>query len=222
MSDPVPGGPIQGVDGPAATRIRLGGWRDPRLVLGLALLAVCVLLGSRLLGRSPGTVEVWSARHDLAAGVVLTRDEVVPRRIAFPDGGPHGYLRTDQPIPPRFRLAEPVRTGQLVPAWTLRSETSGPVQVSVPLAVAPDDLPSRLGPGALVDVWALPDAGAARRGAAVRVFTDAVVLSVSAVDPLAGAGTRRVVVSVAEGDGLAAELGRLAAGRLLLTVREQR
>src|SRR4051812_4756282 len=43
---------------PAATRASRSRWRDPRLVVGVAVVAVCGLLGARFLGGADDTVAV--------------------------------------------------------------------------------------------------------------------------------------------------------------------
>ena len=42
-----------------ATRVRRPGWRDPRLAVGLVLVAAATVAGARLLATSDDTVAVW-------------------------------------------------------------------------------------------------------------------------------------------------------------------
>ena len=53
---------------PRAPRSRRPGWRNPRLLLGLVLVAGSVVLGARLLAAADDTVGVWAVARDLPAG----------------------------------------------------------------------------------------------------------------------------------------------------------
>ena len=43
---------------PPVSRAQSPGWRDPRVVVGVVIVAVCVLLGARVLGSADDTVAV--------------------------------------------------------------------------------------------------------------------------------------------------------------------
>ena len=53
---------------PRATRSRPPGWRNPRLLLGIVLVAGSVVLGARLLAAADDTVAVWAVSADLPDG----------------------------------------------------------------------------------------------------------------------------------------------------------
>ena len=72
---------------PRATRSRPPGWRNPRLLLGIVLLAASVLVGARLMAAADDTVGVWVVARDLPAGATLADGDVERRQIRFPDGG---------------------------------------------------------------------------------------------------------------------------------------
>src|SRR6185436_1849467 len=59
-------------DTPAARRAAAPGWRDPRLWIGVAIVAASVLVGALVLGSSDDTVPVWAAGDEMGAGHVLT------------------------------------------------------------------------------------------------------------------------------------------------------
>src|SRR6195952_1575831 len=72
-------------DTPAARRAAAPGWRDPRLWVGVAIVAASVLVGALVLGSSDDTVPVWAAGDAMGAGHVLTSDDLTVRRVRFAD-----------------------------------------------------------------------------------------------------------------------------------------
>ena len=74
---------------PRAARATRAAWRDVRLWLGVALAALSVVGGSRLLAAADETVTVWRATEDLQPGLPLDPDA---SRLAFAD--PEFLLRS--------------------------------------------------------------------------------------------------------------------------------
>ena len=56
-------------------------WFDPRLVLGIVLVLGSVALGAVLVSRADSSQAVIAVSHDLAAGTVLTADDVHTTRV---------------------------------------------------------------------------------------------------------------------------------------------
>src|SRR4051812_3672766 len=81
------------VPGPVPRRVRPPRWLDLRLVLGVLLVLGSVLLGARVVAAADATVPVWSAAGDLAAGTVLTADDLVPVDVRLDDVA-RSYLST--------------------------------------------------------------------------------------------------------------------------------
>ncbi|HEX2894135.1 MAG TPA: hypothetical protein VHO29_09055 [Marmoricola sp.] len=210
---------------PQASRAQPAGWRDPRLIVGVVIVAVCVLLGAKVLSRADDTVAVWGLRHDVSAGTSLRADDLVPVRVHFAHGGAAGYLLASRGGPPAGTAAHDLAAGELLPRSALRAD-GGPALVEVPLSVAPDDLPASVRRGAVVDVWVTPkvSAGGDDRVRARLALDDVVVVAVpSGGDSLAPRTTRQVIVGVdatragsATGE-LAEALGQLADGRVVIT-----
>jgi Flp pilus assembly protein CpaB len=203
---------------PAAVRASRPGWRDPRILLGVALMAVSVLAGAWLGRTADDTVPVLVAAHDLPVGVPLDASDVTIRRVHLSGHVADLYLRA---LGPRRTLAVPVRSGELVPRSALAGPAAG-ARVEVPLSVAADDLPATVVRGSVVDVWAVPDADR-QPGARARLVLEGV--TVLALGERSGAlapqPTRQVIVTVpaADTDELATALGRTTAGRLVLVRR---
>lgn len=210
---------------PQAARAQAPGWRDPRLALGLVIVAVCVLLGARILAGADDTVAVWSLRHDVTAGTPLARDDLVPVRVHLPGGSTQHYVLASSGPAPDAMAAHDLAAGELLPRSAVVTDR-GPALVEVPLSVAPDDLPASVRRGAVVDVWVIPETAAAveTRPRARRVLDDVVVIEVpTSGDTLAPRTTQQVIVGVdaaragGTADALAEALGQLAGGRVVLT-----
>lgn len=186
---------------PAATRSRPPGWRNPRLLLGLVLVAASVVLGARLMATADDTVPVWALTRDLPAGATVTASDVEARNVRFPDDTTaDAYLSADDAVPSGSRMSRAVSAGELLPRVAL-ARGSGPALVEVPISVASDDLPATVHQGSHVDVWVTPKVSAVQgaKPTATKVLDDVVVVAVPAVtDRLAPQSTRQVIVGIPE------------------------
>jgi SAF domain len=152
------------VPGPVPRRVRPPRWLDLRLVLGVLLVLGSVLIGARVLSSADATVPVWAAAGDLAAGTVLTGDDLVAVDVRLDDTA-GAYLSTGT-RPAGRALARSVSRGELVP----RAALAGPPSlVQVALPVQAGYVPPGLTRGRLVDVYAVggPSGSAAGPSAAV-------------------------------------------------------
>lgn len=218
---------------PAATRTRTPGWRDPRLWIGIALVAACVVAGSVVLGSADETEPVWAVRADVAPGDAVGPDDVVAVRVRFGSGAEEDrYLPAAEPPPDGARALRAVAAGELLPRAALGSgaESAG---VRVPLAVDPTRLPDQVAAGDVVDVYVTSESAAAGgdgagdssggpAGGAVLLLRAVAVSSLG--DPAAGLGAggeQRLVVTVGEeqADQVPTVLGRAATGVLTVVAR---
>ncbi len=219
--------PTADTEVPRATRSRRPGWRSPRLLIGLALVAGSVLVGARLMAAADDTVTVWAVTADQPAGARLTEDDVVTRRVRFADDRTAaGYLPASQALP-EGSLDRAVSAGELLPRSALTRGSEQDV-VEVPVSLAADDLPATVRRGSVVDIWVAPDPGAAgdaggasgeEQGAAVRVLRGVVVVAVPrASGSMAPQATGQVIVGLPMGrDGeLARALGQMSEGRVVI------
>lgn len=69
-----------------AGRLRRPGWRDPRLLVGLLLIAVAVSAVAGIVRSADTTFPYYAAADTLTPGTVLTTDDVVVVRVRVPDG----------------------------------------------------------------------------------------------------------------------------------------
>ena len=142
-------------DVPAARRSSPPGWRDPRLWIGLSIVAASILAGALVLGTSDDTVPVWSAADALGEGHVLTADDLAVRRVRLDDDTASLYFSADEQLPADLRLGRDVAAGELLPrAAVIRADTGELRQV--PISVSPDQVPGTVGVGDLVDIYLRP------------------------------------------------------------------
>jgi hypothetical protein len=196
-------------------------WLDLRLLLGVLLVLGSVLIGARVISAADATVPVWSATGDLAAGTVLTAEDLVAVQVRLDDAA-GGYLSTSTD-PAGQVLGRAVGAGELLPRAAL-DPASDEVQLALPVQAG--FAPPTLARGQLVDVYAVADPAAGAvdvsgdvdlvvGGATVQAVTGRGdgVLSTSATtiqvvvglpasdvpDVLAGIGGRALVVVVRDG-----------------------
>ena len=103
-------------DTPTARRASAPGWRDPRLWIGVAIVAASVLVGALVLGTSDDTVAVWAATDAMGPGHALTADDLTVRRVGFADAADASlYFGADEQLPSGLRLLHGVAAGELLP-----------------------------------------------------------------------------------------------------------
>lgn len=170
------------------------GWRDPRLALGVLVLAGSVVLGATVLGRADRTVAVWALTADLPAGRAVSADAVEERRVRFADAAlADHYLSAADAVPAGTVLVRPVGAGELLPRSALGSADDAATTVEVPVAVSGDAVPGTVRTGSVVDVWVTPP----DRAGAERVLDDVVVVEAPAPSGgFAPTGTRQLVLAV--------------------------
>ena len=213
---------------PPATRHRAGFWKDPRLAVGIALVAVSALLGATLLGGADATVGVWAARAQLARGQSVTAADLVRREVRFADqADADRYVSAEAPLPDGSVLARDVGPGELLPRAALGAGDAA-ATVEVPLSVPTEAVPASVRAGSVVDVWVTADpdlaadVSAAKDATSTLVLGRVTVLSVSrAGGALGPSATRQVIVGVEPGqeDALPTALAQLARGSVVLVRR---
>ena len=210
--------PAEAPTAPVARRVRPPRWLDLRLLLGVLLVLGSVLLGARVVGAADATVPVWAATDDLAAGTVLTTDDLSVVEVRLDDVA-EGYLSAS--VGPEGRtLARSVGEGELLPRAALE-EPAELVQVALPVQAG--WVPPALQRGQLVDVYAVADPAAGASGLADGSV--GLVVGNAPVQAVSGRSegvlstpttTVQVVVSVAADD--AADVLAAVGGRPLVVV----
>jgi Flp pilus assembly protein CpaB len=182
---------------PPAARVTAPGWRDPRLWIGLVLVAASVLVGARVLARADESVTVWAAVRELPAGHPLTPDDLRGVRVRFlAEGDRERYLSATAALPEPATLLRPVGAGELVPADAVGDPGASGL-LSVPLSVSALAVPPDVGPGSVVDVWVTTETESGR-AVAKPLLTEVLVLAAPAqADGFGAGGNRQLVLGVA-------------------------
>lgn len=206
---------------PRATRHGGSVWRDPRLLVGVVVVAGAGLAGALLL-TGEETVDVWAVREDVASGEPLDLGALERREVRFADqSDADHYLSADAPLPTDVTFTRDVGAGELLPRAAL-VVGERPDVVEVPLTVPAESVPAQVGPGSVVDVWVAPgpegQAGDADPEATL-VLEEVRVVGVSRGGTALGPSAARQVVVGVEPDQEAAlpeALARLASGSVVL------
>ncbi len=182
-------------DVPTATRAQPPGWRDPRLWVGVALVAVSVVAGARLLAGADDSVTVWSAASDLAPGDRLTADDLDAVSVRFEEPTDlDRYLATDDPLPDGLQLVRGLGAGELVPASALGSAEESDT-VSLSLSFPSELVPSDIATGSVVELWVVPAEQSRRSELSGPVLGDVVVIDApTASESLGSVGVGRQLV----------------------------
>jgi hypothetical protein len=206
---------------PAANRGSGPGWRDPRLWVGLALVAGSVVAGARVLGAADETTAVWAAAHSLPAGHELAAEDLEVARVRLDDRSLDRYLLVDAALPPDLTLTTAVEPGELVAASALGAGEEEDVQ-EVALALPPDSVPPSLRAGSTVDVWVVEKAPEEEERSRL-ALSEVRVVAVPRLTESFGStgGSRSVVVAIPEEQrpAIARILSASARDGVQLTVR---
>lgn len=153
---------------PAAPRLRPPGWRDPRLALGIVLVAASVGLGVVVVDGARSTVEVYAAARELVPGAALTAADVTVVAVAA-DGTADRY-HPAQGIADGSVVVRTVGAGELLPVAAVGDAAAVAVRpVAVP---AGPHLSAAIVAGSRVDLWHVPeDADAASATAPAPLVT---------------------------------------------------
>ncbi|WP_265521853.1 hypothetical protein [Oerskovia flava] len=138
---------------PAATRLRRPTWRDPRLLVGIVIVAASVALGSWAVSSADTTVDVYVADGVLTPGEPVTGAQVRTVKVQLGDEAGK-YLLADEPLPSDAVALRVVADGELVPRSAFGDLADLDARaVAIPVGNALSD---RISAGSQVDVWFVP------------------------------------------------------------------
>jgi len=130
-----------------AGRVRRPSWRDPRLLVGLVLIALAVAAVVAIVQRADTTQPFYAAARDLAPGTVLGADDLVVVNVRVSSGE---YVPASDAVVGRV-LGRTVGSGELVPAGALMSPDGYSARAIAVESAMP--LADGVGVGSIVDVW---------------------------------------------------------------------
>ena len=189
---------------PPATRAATPGWRDPRLWVGVLIVAVSVVAGGRLLSTADDTVPVWSVATDMGAGDEVHAEDLVATRVRFADTGDlAGYFTADDELPADLVLTRGVGAGELLPRAAVGAAGDSDT-LQVPVAVDTEQVPASVRAGSVVDVYLVSSAAPAdgttqpRAGGGPALSAVTVVDAPPLEDGFGTTGKRQLVLAVDE------------------------
>ena len=138
-------------ESPPGVRAATRRWRDPRLVIGMVLIAASMLGMTWVMTASDDTVEVWAVTDDVLAGSPVDPSSLTRVRVAVPD--PALYASTDSPIPPGAVAARDFGAGELLTVLGMKTPGSTEALRVVTLPVLRHQMPADLSVGDRVDVY---------------------------------------------------------------------
>lgn len=155
-----------------AQRMARPSWRDPRLGVGVVLVAASVALGTWAVQSAGATETVWSASRTLTPG-----DSLAGNVVAVDVNPAIADLYLSGATDPTGVVDRTVIQGELVPTSAVVEE--GEVGLRALVVPAGSRLPADVVPGAVVDLWLTPQGRTGEApGAPVLIVGGAVVASV--------------------------------------------
>ena len=182
----------------ARSAVAHGPWRDPRMILGLTLIAASMVAGGVALAAADHTVAYWAVSSPVHEGERVERSDFTVAKVKVPARTARTLIRTDAALPHRLGQmvwSRSLSGGALVSAQDLGAARS---MVEVPVTVGAGGVPANLRRGDVVDVWVStgdPDTAAAAK--AVKVLSRARVVSRANSGGLDGGPAATVVVDAA-------------------------
>ena len=138
---------------PAAPRLRRPGWRDPRLALGVVLVAASVGLGIAVVDGARTTVTVHAAARELTPGTTLVAGDVQLVEVAA-DATASLSVGADA-LEEGTVVLRGVGAGELIPRSALGDAAAVGVRpVAVPAGA---HLSAAVVAGSRVDLWHVPE-----------------------------------------------------------------
>jgi hypothetical protein len=168
---------------PAGTRIHRERWRDPRLLVGIALVVVSLFGVLALVNVSDDTVSVWAVNDDIVAGGHVTESQLAAVSVHLPDLAP--YLKTSDAITPGLVATRDFASGELLTRAGVAPSTEAGRQRIVTLPVLRNQMPADLQVGDRVDVYVVERGADGEPSAAPRLVLRSAM--VTGVDDDSGA-----------------------------------
>lgn len=205
---------------PPARRLDRRRFKDPRLWVGLMLVAGSVLVGGRALAAAGDTVGVWTLSRDIPAGQRIGPDVLELEQVHFADAGvSQGYWLDAQAPPETAVAARDLAAGDLLARSAVGERATSDLS-QVPVVVGAAGAPADLHTGDVVDVWVVPaQSPDGDTGPATQVLDDVRVASTARESgPLGEAANRQVLLGVDErsADHLGGLLTSVSTGTVVL------
>ena len=121
--------------------------------MGFGLLIISLLAATLIAKEANRTVLVWATKSELAPGVLITSDDVMPVSALLPESAKN-YLSASAQIIGGVVLRQ-ISAGDLIPAAAISSSSASLNEKLIPLTVDLTDMPLGLGRGDVIDIYAI-------------------------------------------------------------------
>ncbi len=194
---------------PTPRRMTRPKWLDVRVVGGVLLLVVSIAVGTKVIGAASETTPVWAIVHDVAAGTVLTGDDLAARDVNL-GASSALYVSADAALSGQI-VNRPLHAGELVPVAAL-GEVGDSRVLSV--SVSPEHLAPGVRHGSVADLYLITGrAGLVGSEVETRLLHDRVTIQ-SVTAPASGGLSAAVsggyqvalLLSASDADALVREL----------------
>jgi hypothetical protein len=158
-------------------------WRDPRLLVGIALVIGSLFGVLALVNASDDTVSVWAVSEDIVAGASVSESQLSAVSVHLPDIEP--YVKASEAISPELLATRDFAAGELLTRAGVAPSTAAGRQRIVTLPVLRNQMPADLRVGDRVDVYVVERGSDGEPSAAPRLVLRSAI--VSGVDDDSGA-----------------------------------
>lgn len=159
------------------SRLRTPGWRDPKLLIGIVLVALAVTGVVGLVQSSDQRQGYWTAQRDLQPGATVTAEDftVVRANLSDIEGQ---YWSSEEQLPDEFYVSATMMQGELLARRQLTaSDPHGRQQVGLQVSA---NMPASIRSGTRVDVWVSnPDEAGRGYSAPERIIENAEVADIN-------------------------------------------
>lgn len=205
-----------------STERRARRYRDPRLLIGLALVTVSIGAVIGIVALADEGEEVLAAPRLLVEGERIDRDDLEPRRVVLGLEA-HGYVTAADIPESGIVITRTVGAGELVPLSAVGDER-GPRSTTVVVTLS-TALGATVRPGDRLDLWAAPAEEAGRFGAPAVIASGTQLVRSITAEGIVSSGeagriellvprrdVARILFALANGDALSAIPASLSVG----------
>ncbi|WP_152649856.1 hypothetical protein [Demequina oxidasica] len=139
---------MSGTSGPVAGRLKRPSWRDPRLLIGLVLIAVAVVAVSASIRASDSTEPYYTAIKVLTPGTEVSESDVAVTRVRV---APDVYVSAQGDPPWGQVVTRVIGEGELLPTDAVTGASE--VDVRAVAVRTQNPLAQDIESGSVVDVW---------------------------------------------------------------------
>ena len=159
---------------------------DPRLLIGLVLVAASVTGVVTIVSTADSSVQIYAALQPLSPGDRLEASDLVARSVRMDDDGAL-YLQAGAFPAGGLVVTRSVNAGELVPVSALGSGSG--LRLTALVLDSTSTLPASVQPGSLVEVWAAKEIENGQYGPPAVILSGVTVSRLVATESIVGSGS---------------------------------